>query len=179
MPAGTLPCPYTSAGTISNTFLPGGTTASPATYLCTGNLTITNHFAAFGPVVIYQEPSLSAPTPTLDLGGLTMSPKSFFANPADLQILKAGAGTVAVDRPGKSVEFTGILYAPGSSLDSPGCDMTIAGSITVDTFVCAGPANALTIAYDEVVSGQETVQGLLSDQWSVADYQEIATPASL
>jgi hypothetical protein len=167
----------TSPGVCPSFSGPGVHTIVSGVYLCSGDLTLSGTINVAGPVVIYEIPPAGGAS-TLTLTGLSMLPSDI---PTNLQIFKSGPGSIVTDTDTDSffgfgsdrVTFIGVLYAPESSLNSPNCGMSIRGSITVDTFICDGEFPSLSLAYDSGVGG------LLSDRWSMANYREVATPASL
>lgn len=166
VPPGVTPAPCPYGGNDNGQPLVSGV------YACTGDLTLTGAVTVSAtpanPVRIYMfngSPAGSGPPSTLHLANVSI----VASDATDLIIDKAGAGTVDVGGPTDQVAFTGILYAPGASLTSPGCKLTLAGALSLDTFTCSGEADLFSLAYPSSVEA-------LTAGWVLSNQHEVPTP---
>jgi hypothetical protein len=175
VPQGSSSCPGDPPGMVDGTASPAVIPAG--TYVCPGDLTLKGNVTLAAspdnPVIIYMEngDGGTGPATTLHLAGLSMTVPG---EPSALFILKAGSGAVDIgDGSSPATSLSGVVYAPRATLTSSTCNMSVAGSMTLDTFACDGDTSQFTLAYDDRVAA------LLSNAWKPSDFHEIPTPASL
>ncbi|MDQ1402592.1 MAG: hypothetical protein QOG03_908 [Actinomycetota bacterium] len=120
-----------------------------------GTISVTN-----GPVVIYigSGVSVSMADATINRGAGTHG--------KDFIIEKVGADVFDVGNGSHAVNMNGVLDAPQVDLTVDGGQMTIDGSITVNSFRVNGNPN-FTMNYDD------SIATITTSSWSVSDWQEI------
>jgi hypothetical protein len=139
----------------------------PAAYYCTSSVTMPSTVSVGagsgngGVVEIFIIPSsgtadFNMPGSDVNVGG----------DPTKFRVYLAGAGNVVVGNGANAGNFTGIMFAPNSSMTSNGCKVGWRGALVFNTATCNGGPH-LSVQYDTRVAA------LVQQNWSVHNYHEI------
>ncbi len=116
-----------------------------------------------GPVIIYVDGNdriIDLAEVSINLGGRS----------ADLQILMAGTGAIDVGNGSHVGDFTGILYAPKADMVVNGGQLSVNGTMTLNSLTVNGNPN-FDLRYDD------SLIEIVSTSWVVVDYQEVPSSA--
>jgi hypothetical protein len=118
-----------------------------------GNVTVTN-----GPVIIYVTANYA----------VTLSDVNINTNGSggNFRLLKAGTGNLNIGNGSHAPNINGVIYAPSSSMTVNGGQITISGSLVVNSITINGNPN-FTLTYDDALNT------ITSTGWTQSNWSEI------
>lgn len=186
-PPGALPCP--NNGLLGTGQVPPYPTIDPGTYVCTSPVSISGQImdsSTTSPVKLYimtgssyanfltvaANSQINTTIPFGSLNNPSSGPPSgsTLPDPTLFQVYSNSNGNLTSNGVSNGFIYAGILYAPDAYLTNNGCKSSFLGSVTINTYTCAGSPN-LTFWYDSQLKYN-------FGAWQVTGYQQI-NPASV